>query len=245
MELGFEDEAIRFGVKWALTGSHRVDHRLRLDLRELFLADSSGEEILQKPRVARDKIYLGVIGEIGTGKGVFADYMQREYDALHERYSTRVRAFVKRWGITESRDNLQKIAMDLRRHFGDDILTKPILESALESRASCAVIEGIRLSGDIRDLRRLPGFKLVYVTAPIDVCYARIAARGENQGDTTKTFEAFTRERGAPTEIEISVLGETADFRVDNVGTLEAYHAQIRAILQAVEPSFVDPSARA
>ncbi len=237
MNLGFADEAAGFGSKWALEGSPRVTHRLMQDLQELFLADTSAEEILQRPRGARGKIYLGVIGEIGTGKGVFADYMKARHSALHERYSTRVRALVNRWGIIESRANLQKIAMDLRGHFGDDILTKPILESVLESPASCAVVEGIRLSGDIRDLRRLPGFKLVYVTAPVDICYARIASRGENQGDTTKTFEEFTRERGAATEVEIAELGMTADFRIDNVGTLGEYHEKIWQILFQIDPA--------
>ncbi len=133
MSIGFEDEAIRFGVKWALTGSHRVDHRLQEELRELFLADRTAAEILGKNSATDSKTYLGVIGEIGTGKGVFADYMKECYGALHERYSTRVHGLVNRWGITESRANLQKIAMDLREHFGDDVLTRPILKSVLES----------------------------------------------------------------------------------------------------------------
>ena len=233
----FEARAAAFGRKWGMgTGSSKKAlHRLCLDLQELFLADTSADAILNA-RIDARRSYLGVIGEIGTGKGEFAEFMKKRHQALHERYSTRVRALVNRWGIPEARTQLQKIAMDLREHFGDDILTRPILQSVLVSPVRYAVIEGIRLSGDIRDLRRLPDFKLVYITAPIEVCYERLVARGENVGDAAKTFEEYKRDREAPNEVEIAQLGATADYRIDNVGSLEEYRVKIEDVLHDLEP---------
>ena len=232
----FATETAAFGRKWKMSGNKKVLHRLGLDLRELFLADTETAAVLAEARDDDRKVYLGIIGEIGTGKGEFADFMKLWRKALHERYSTRVRALVNRWGIPETRRNLQRIAMDLRASYGDDILTRPILKSVLSSDAGYAVIEGIRLSGDIRDLRRLPGFKLVYVTAPIEVCHARRVASGENVGDAAKSFEDFKRDREAPNEVEIAQLGAGADYRIDNVGTLGEYRRKIEEVLLDLDP---------
>lgn len=239
----FRVEVQTFAQEWELSGSERVAHRLAMDLNELFLAETSVDAILSKERFPRYKIFLGVIGETGTGKGEFARYAQHEWvSVLHERYSTRVRELVRRWGIPETRANLQKIAMHLRSHFGDEILTKPILAAALHGREEYVVIEGIRLSGDIRDLRRLPGFKLVYVTAPVELCYQRSVVRSENVGDATKTFDEFKRDREAPTEIEIAELGAAADFRIENTGTLEQYRQCIWEIVSSLGSHRCGPS---
>jgi dephospho-CoA kinase len=178
-----------------------------------------------------EKIILGFAGEIASGKGTATKYVVEKYNAVPDRFSTMLRDILKRVYVDQSRDNLQKLSSALRQNFGDDLMAKVIFEDAKKNKNSILVIDGVRRLPDIKYLKKLPEFKLVYVEVDMKKRFERITKRGENSDDNTKTFEEFQKDHEREAELRIKDLKNHADYVVENGGTLEELHAQIDKIM--------------
>lgn len=121
----------------------------------------------------------------------------------------------------KSRDTMQQLSTALRQVFGDDILSEIILADIGQSNSSFIIIDGVRRESDIKYLRNLEGFCLVYIDANLETRYTRITFRGENSSDTTKTIEEFMKETEAEPEVRIRDLKEISDAVIENNGTIE------------------------
>jgi dephospho-CoA kinase len=178
------------------------------------------------------KIIVGLAGEIASGKGTAAKYLIEKHSAVTYRFSTILRDIVKRLHLTEDRDTLQKISTFMRKEFGEDTLAKVMFEDAKHDTATLIVIDGVRRLEDVKYLRELPEFKLVYITAPMRTRYERLVVRGENADDTTKTYEDFEDDHKRESEREITKLEPFAQEVVDNSGSLPELYAQLDAIIK-------------
>jgi dephospho-CoA kinase len=107
-----------------------------------------------------------------------------------------------------------------------------MFEDAKHDTATLIVIDGVRRLEDVKYLRELPEFKLVYITAPMRTRYERLVVRGENADDTTKTYEDFEDDHKRESEREITKLEPFAQEVVDNSGSLPELHAQLDAIIK-------------
>jgi dephospho-CoA kinase len=178
------------------------------------------------------KIIIGLTGEIASGKGTAAKYLVEHHKAVTYRFSTILRDIVKRLHLTEDRDTLQKISTFMRKEFGEDTLAKVMFEDAKHDEHMLIVIDGVRRLEDVKYLRELPEFKLVYITAPMRTRYERLVVRGENADDTTKTYEDFGNDHQRESEREITKLEPFAQEIVDNAGSLPEFYAQLDAIIK-------------
>jgi len=89
------------------------------------------------------------------------------------------------------------------------------------------VIDGMRHPAELEVLKGLPGFLLVYLTAPLELRFRRARTRGEKVGERNFTVEQFKREEKLPTEVFIRGLGRRAKVRLINSGTLPELYKQI------------------
>lgn len=121
---------------------------------------------------------------------------------------------------------MQKLSTALRNAFGDDTLSEIILADVGQSESLFIVIDGVRRESDIKYLRNLEGFKLIYIDADLKTRYTRITFRGENSSDTTKTIEEFLRETEAEPEARIRELKDISDIILENNGTIEDLEKQ-------------------
>ncbi len=158
---------------------------------------------------------------MGCGKGTLTRYLVSKHAAQMYRFSTPLRDILDRMHREKSRDTMQKLSTALRHVFGDDILSEIILADIGQSKASCIVIDGVRRESDIRYLKHLQGFKLIYIDADLSTRYTRVTFRGENASDTTKTIEEFIRENEAEAEARIRDLKEISDIVLENNETIE------------------------
>jgi dephospho-CoA kinase len=171
------------------------------------------------------KIILGIAGEIGSGKGTIAKHIKEKYKSSSHRFSTALRDVAQRMHLEESRENLQKISTLFRENFNDDILSMTVCHDVDEDTRQIVVIDGVRRMADIKYLKNLSGFKLVYVEANLDLRYNRITKRRENSDDMHKTYEEFLADNKREAEVQIKDLKNYADFVINNEGTfLELYH---------------------
>lgn len=181
--------------------------------------------------MAKEKIILGLVGEIASGKGTMYDYLSQKHDVGYHRFSTILRDILDRLHKDISRENMQKLSTILRENFEQDILAKVIAKDVKNDQHKIIIVDGVRRFADIKYLKEIKGFKLIYVTADVKKRYKRITKRSENFGDETKTFDDFQKENKQESEIEIGEVGKQADIIIDNNSSFDELYKQIENII--------------
>ncbi len=179
------------------------------------------------------KIIIGLTGEMASGKSTVAKYLQNKYGAVGYRFSNILRDALSRIHKENIRENLQTMSTMLRKTYGEDVLAKAMAGDAKNAQNDIVVVDGVRRLGDIEHLKKLPGFKLVYMEADIKKCHERIAQREENVDDKGKTFEEFQKDRAREAERQIKELKKFADIVIDNDGSLEELYEQVDKFIKS------------
>lgn len=177
------------------------------------------------------KMVLGLAGEMASGKGTVAEYIQKKCNTSSHRFSTMLRDVLDRLHLEQSRDNLQALSTMIRKTYGEDTLARVMAEDVKADGADIVVVDGVRRLDDIKYLKELPEFQLVYIDVDIKTRYERIIGRSENIDDQNKTFEEFVAESKDESEAQIVGLKEYADVIVDNSGSVEDLYKQIDALI--------------
>jgi len=178
-----------------------------------------------------NKIIIGLVGPIASGKGTVKKYLVEKYSAQDCRFSTILRDVLKRLSIEPSRDNLINLSTILREQFGQDLLAKVIANDAKHLDGEIVVIDGVRRMEDVKYLREVPGFVLVAIDAHPEKRHTRLVVRNENTGDDKKTYEEFIADHSRETEATIPGVMKTADLIIDNSGTFDELYAQVDKIV--------------
>jgi len=182
-----------------------------------------------------DKIILTLVGQSSSGKGTICQYINEKYDGGSCRYSTIFRDIADRLYLPQSRENLQIISILLRQQLGDDLLARIIAKDAEKINKKIITVDGARRISDLIELKKLPGFYLIYVDADERVRYERIVSRRENTDDQTKTFQDFQKDAMAETELRIADMKKEADFVINNDGTLEELQKHIDELIKKIQ----------
>lgn len=180
------------------------------------------------------KIILGLVGLLSCGKEATKRYLAEKYNAKDCKYSTILSDILKRANIPISRENLQKISTVLRQNFGEDLLAKAIAVDASVLDSNIIVIDGVRRLEDIEYLVKLPNFFLIRIEAELELRYKRQTERGEKVDDKEKTFGQFIKDHEAEADRLIPEVMKTANYSIDNNGTLEDLHKQVDEIIEEI-----------
>ncbi len=174
---------------------------------------------------------LGFTGEMASGKGTCAAYLKERYNAETFRFSSALFDVAHRMHLQDDRDTLQRLSTWFRKEFGEDTLAKVMFQDAKNATADLVVIDGVRRLEDVKYLRELPEFILVYLDAPMRTRYERMVLRGEKADDAGKTYEEFVRDHERESELEIPKLREFSKEILDNSGTKEELFARLDEIV--------------
>ncbi len=187
-----------------------------------------------------DKIIIGLVGEAAAGKGTVAKYLLEKYAGTTFVFSTPMKDCVRRLHLPLSRENLTKFSELSRQAYGDDLYARVIAEDCKVSDAPMIVVDGVRRHTDIGTLKHLPGYHMIYVTAPVEVRWQRARNRGEKAGESDMTLEQFKQEELLPTEVEIRSVGESAEFSVENTGSFDDLYTSIGSIIEYIKAGDFD-----
>lgn len=179
----------------------------------------------------QNKIVIGFVGKICSGKGVAAAYLQKKYRADSAMFSTSMRDILDRLYLPQSRENLQKISLLLRDNFGSDIFSKTMVSDIAKGKKQFVVIDGFRRVEDVLSFRSLPSFTLIHMTAPEKVRYERLRARKQNPGDAKVTWEQFRIQDNAETEKTIAKAAKQADIHIDNSLSLKDLYKKLDEVV--------------
>jgi dephospho-CoA kinase len=176
------------------------------------------------------KIILGTAGEIASGKETVAQYIIKKYGGSLYRFSDPLRDILIRMHLDSDRQNYHKISMALRKYFGQDALSHVIYNDIKKSKEKIIVLDGIRRKSDMKYLKDITGFKLIFIEADIKKRFKRLRSRREKADDQKKSLASFKKEHESEVEINIRKLKKIANFIIDNNHS----HPQLFSAIDAV-----------
>lgn len=173
---------------------------------------------------------IGLVGEKLAGKDAAANYTVQKYRAEHFRFTHILDDILADLNLSVSRRNEIDLGLGLRKIFGDGVLGKALMARVEKSRADLKVINGIRMD-EMADVKKI-GAKIIYVTAPAEIRFQRYQTRHEKTDDGVMNFKQFVEQEKEPTEIGIPALGQQADFKIENTGSLEELYGKVDEIVK-------------
>jgi|CXWL01.1.fsa_nt_gi dephospho-CoA kinase len=178
---------------------------------------------------------IGVTGTLGAGKGSVVKYLVEKRGYSYLSVTGFMKSVAQTRGINIDRMTYHNIANEYRAQ-GATALQKAVIEDG-EQRGVTEnfVIEAQHTPEEVRFIQGIGG-KVFAVDAEIAIRYGRIIKRGGDKDSTT--FEEFKEHE----ELELSPKDgssnnliealKSADFSIENNGTLEELHQQIELVLE-------------
>lgn len=177
------------------------------------------------------KIIIGLVGEKLSGKDTTANYLEQKYSAEHFRFSHILDDILKILNLPLSRRNEINLGLGLRNIFGNHVLVDALHKRMESSQSNTVVVNGIRMD-EFDVIKSWPDAKIIYVTAPAELRFERYKQRHEKVDDAVMDFENFKTQDNEPTEVGIPALGAKADYRIDNVESLENLYGKVDEIIK-------------
>lgn len=124
--------------------------------------------------------FIGVVGQIASGKGVLVDYLIKKQGFTSFSLSSILHEELKTKKITKyTRKTLQDLGDELRTTFGREVLAKKAIETLKKKKIKKAVIEGIRNTGEVEYLKKIPEFVLIGVKSTRSIRFKRVIKRAK------------------------------------------------------------------
>lgn len=179
------------------------------------------------------QLIIGLVGRIGSGKTAVSEYLQDNYGAKEHRFSQILMDILDRLTLPHERANLQKLGKSLRAELGEDVIVNAFKRDLEKDQSEILIVDGIRYENEVEMLKEKNGI-LIFVTASPEARYERAVKRGE-KGEATITFEQFLESEKAETEKHIEMIKESADYIIDNSGTLEELYEKVEGIMEVLK----------
>lgn len=176
---------------------------------------------------------IGIVGPIGSGKGVLSRYFEEHFNAVIISAPVLLKEILGLINIPTTRPNLQECAEFICETYGPHVLHAALLKRYVTPETKLVVIDGVRYVAQVDYYRSLPDTKfiLLAVDAPPEVCYKRACQRNQYPGEGVVSFEQFQMICHHPVESQVPYLMRIADFRIDSTGTKEALVEAARALM--------------
>ena len=186
-----------------------------------------------------EKVVIGLIGTIGSGKDTVSDYLIKKHKFLEVSIGDLVREAAKSKKLKLTRDNLQHITKSYKKRYGSDYWSKKAVKKILRIKSNKIILNGIRSLSDLTFQKRAfkKNFFLVLVDAKPSIRFERMRKR-KRPGDP-KTLSEFKRQE----KNEYKLYGnfektlKKADFKINNNYTVKETYNQTSKLLKKLLPS--------
>lgn len=185
-------------------------------------------------RTMPSRLVIGLVGRKGSGKGTVAKLIKEKYGGSIYRFSDVLRDSLDVLAIEKSRENLILFSEIIRHQFGEDVIKRALLKRIGDDPSSLILLDGIRRLDELEGLEELGKFVLLHVDAASEIRYRRLSQRGENAGETTRTFESFMHLENASTEISMAAVEAKAQTVIDNSGDQNDLKQRIEQMMDSL-----------
>ena len=175
---------------------------------------------------------IGLTGGNASGKGEAARYLQSkgfEYYSLSD--ILREEAMARH--IEPLRENLIRLGNELREKNGPSVLADLAAKRTQDKKNY--VIDSIRNPFEIKALRKLNGFILIGIDAPVETRFKRAVAR-KRPGDPETLEEFIEKEKkeniASPANQQLENCLKAADILIINDSTIEYLHRKIEGAIR-------------
>lgn len=170
---------------------------------------------------------IGLTGPNASGKGEAALYIKSKGFAYRS-LSDILRKEAERLGIEPIRENLIKLGNDLRRKKGAAFLALRVIETI--KKTGDFVIDSIRNPAEVVALRRIGGFVLIGIDAPLEERFKRgLDRKRPGDADTLEEFIEKEREenKANPENQQLKKCLSMADVIIVNDSSIMALQEKI------------------
>jgi dephospho-CoA kinase len=179
------------------------------------------------PRRTKQPIVIVFVGEKLSGKELASRYLIKQHGFHGYHFSRILTDILNRLRLPVSRVNQMHLVGALRERFGGGILAQVIKQDIKSHGYKRVVLDGMRHPAEYDVLKNLPGFLLVYLTAPLNLRYQRARQRREKAGEHKFSLTDFKREEKLVTEIYISKLARRAKVKIVNNGSVAEFYKKL------------------
>jgi dephospho-CoA kinase len=179
-----------------------------------------------------EKLYVGLIGEMGSGKSLISNLLEKHFQAKILASSQLLRKALGIFLDDLARKDFIWFTEQLINKYGKDIISKAVFKAMRESKNKIVVFNGVRLPIDCENLKNENGI-LVYITASSKLRWNRVLGRKE-KADDGAPYNKFMEMQKAETEKYIPELGIQADYQIINDGTLEELENKVITLFQSI-----------
>lgn len=176
---------------------------------------------------------IGLTGTNGAGKGTVVKYLVEHYGYVHYSASEYIMSVAERRKIPKeemTRLKLIEVGNHLRREEGASIIAQQLYHQAVLDGTKLAIIESLRNTAEVRELRSYMGFYFFAVDASPKLRYERARTRSLIKDDVS--FEEFYRLESLenspdPAKQQLRACMAKADMTLMNDETLDDLYRQI------------------
>ena len=181
------------------------------------------------------KIIIGLIGETGSGKDTFCDFIKKtvKEPVFCFRFSDPLSEILMILFSEVKKEDQQWLGKILREKYGNDILAKAMTKKIEKIENGILILNGIRYWEEFEMVKKLGG-KNLYITTDQKIRWQRINKRGEKTDDFS-SYEKFLEKEKAKTEILIPEIGKKADFKIENNGSRDDFYKKIDTIMKSIK----------
>jgi dephospho-CoA kinase len=183
----------------------------------------------------KKKLIIGITGTFSSGKDTVANYLVEKWGFSHLSLSDLVREECQKRGGYNSREDLVKVANQLRKRYGGGILAKRALKKMKNKKR--IVISSIRNLSEVKELKKNNNFFLLAIDAPIKLRYERAKKRGRIGDDITfKEFKAQEEreKKGNRFQQQIDKVISLADFKIINDKSLNQLFKKVDFLMEKI-----------
>jgi dephospho-CoA kinase len=178
---------------------------------------------------------IGVCGTFASGKDMVAEYIADKLGYIHVSTGDLVREYIRENDLGEiDRDNLRKVANELRAEHGSGYL----IETSLEKYNDDVVFSGVRSTGEVETIRNARG-TMIAVDAPVNQRYEWAKARKRIGDEITPEYfrqqETAEENHGDPNKQQLTAVITMSDYDIANDGTLEDLNGKIDEVLARLD----------
>ena len=183
------------------------------------------------------QMVIGLTGLAGCGKSTVSNYVKSKHGFEFLIFSDVLKEEAARRGLLKGNESLEESKRILSK-LGDDwrsetrnkgIIADKLIEKIKTSGMKKVIVDGFRAPSEVELFRKeFPGFKLIYVYAPVEIRFAR--RRLEDHMLKREDFEARDKQ-----DIEKKGLGdvvEMKDFTLNNSSDFRSLFMQIDQLMR-------------
>lgn len=123
------------------------------------------------------RLIVAVAGMPGSGKSMVSRIIAGELGCRVYSMGDVVREETRRRGLEVTAENVERVAVELRRELGPQAVAQ-LLSEKLQATTGCAVVDGVRSLDEVRVFRSIAPVCIVAVHASPGTRYRRMMERG-------------------------------------------------------------------